>query len=336
MLAPWAMEEMKTVDLADKRLDKRVAKILSALGQRPTASIPAACGGYKEMKAAYRFFANDKVTAQKVLQPHYEQTKQRIAENPVALLVQDTTEMDLTRPDSQVDGTGPLDGSSRRGIHLHLMEAFTEDGTPLGAVWVDMWARPDQEIPLSQKDKQKQRKVTPIEEKESYRWLEGLRRARAVAEKSPTTTCVFVADSEADIYEVIAANREAPNTRSIADPVPATTAAFTENRRRSRSKQPTFEPGGDAAPVLFTQQISVRGRKPKMDCERRGRRQPRQSRTAVVEVRAARVTLNPPRRPDQKTAPATVNAVLVTEVDPPEGDEPVEWLLITSLPIDTA
>ena len=70
-----------------------------------------------------------------------------------------------------------------------------------------MWTRPDEEVPLSQEDKQKQRKVTPIEEKESYRWLEGLRQARAVAEESPRTTCVCVADSEADIYEVIAEPR---------------------------------------------------------------------------------------------------------------------------------
>ena len=73
------------------------------------------------------------MTAQGVLEPHYDRTKQRIAENPVALLVQDTSELDLTRPEKQVVGAGPVDGSSRRGGFLHLMEAFTEDGTPLGA-----------------------------------------------------------------------------------------------------------------------------------------------------------------------------------------------------------
>ena len=125
MLAPWAREEMQSADLADKRLNERLAQIISDLGERPTASIPAACGGHKEMTAAYRFFDNDKVTPQGVLQPHYDRTKQRMAENPVVLIVQDTTEMDVTRPEAQVVGAGPLDGSSRRGIFLHLMEAFT-------------------------------------------------------------------------------------------------------------------------------------------------------------------------------------------------------------------
>src|SRR5262245_22622264 len=155
MFAPWAVDEMKAADLADRRLDRRVALVLSALGERPTLSIPAACGGHKETTAAYRFFDNKKVTAQGVLQPHYDQTRQRIAANSVALLVQDTTEIDLTRPEEQVGGAGPMDGSSRRGVFLHLMEAFTEDGTPLGAVWTDIWARPEGEVSVSQEAKQK-------------------------------------------------------------------------------------------------------------------------------------------------------------------------------------
>jgi hypothetical protein len=60
MLAPWALEEMATADLRDKRLNDRLIHILSDLGSRPTASIPAACGGFNEMTAAYRFFDNDK------------------------------------------------------------------------------------------------------------------------------------------------------------------------------------------------------------------------------------------------------------------------------------
>ena len=56
MLAPWASEEMKTADLPDKRLNERLAIVLSQLAGQPTASIPAACGGYAETMAAYRLF----------------------------------------------------------------------------------------------------------------------------------------------------------------------------------------------------------------------------------------------------------------------------------------
>ncbi len=53
-----------------------------------------------------------------------------------------------------------------------------------------------------------------------------------------------------------------------------------------------------------------------------------------MEVRAARVTLRPPWRADRKLPAVTVNVVLVREVDPPENDVPVEWVLLTSLPVD--
>src|SRR5271170_3916888 len=97
MIASWAQEEVATADIGDVRLDARVAVLLSALGNRPNLSIPAACRGRAEMEAAYRFFDNDKVTLDKVLAPHVARTRERMAEQKVVLLVQDTTEIDLTR-----------------------------------------------------------------------------------------------------------------------------------------------------------------------------------------------------------------------------------------------
>ena len=141
MLASWVVDEMKDVDLRDKRLNDRLQRILSDLSERPTASIPAACGGKAETEAAYRFFNNEKALPQRILDPHYEPTKPRIAAQEVAILVPDTTELDLTRPHSQVEGAGPLDDGPRRGALVHLLEAFSEDGTPLGAVWSQMWTR---------------------------------------------------------------------------------------------------------------------------------------------------------------------------------------------------
>ena len=90
-----------------------------------------------------------------------------------------------------------------------------------------------------------------------------------------------------------------------------------------------------AAPVVKSYEVQVRGRDPKVSCETRGRRQARQSRTANVEVRACAMTLRAPYRPDRRLPAVTLQVVLVREVDPPEDDEPIEWLLLTSLPIDT-
>lgn len=333
MLSLWAQEEMATAELDDKRLNQRLTRLLSDLGNRSTASIPAACGGHAEMTAAYRFFDNDKVTWEKILAPHYERTRERIAEQPVALLVQDTSEIDVTRPQQQVVGTGPLDGSARHGAFLHLLEAFTPDGTPLGAVWSDVWARDEQEEQAASKskmEKERQRKLTPIEEKESCRWLEGLRQAREVAQQSPGVICVSVGDSEADIYELF------DEPRGDQNPVHLLIRACYDRALTKESGEPSrrISDAVLAAPVLFTQAISVRGRKAKVSCETRGRRQPRENRATEVEVRATQVTLRPPWRPDRTLSPVPVNVVSVRELDPPEDDVPIEWLLMTTLPVD--
>jgi Transposase DNA-binding/Transposase Tn5 dimerisation domain len=333
MLAPWATEEMENVQLEDRRLSRRLAQILSALGARPTASIPAACGGYAEMTAAYRFFANDKVSWQRILQPHFERSRQRAAAHDRILLVQDTSELDLTRPQQQVRGAGPLAGATRRGVFLHPLEAFTTDGTPLGAVWAEMWSRTDEDA--TPQEKKQRRREAPIEEKESYRWLEGLRQARAVAQELPRTTCVCVADSEADVYELFAEPRgERPVHWLIraSHPDRTVTAGQADAGAVVRHLREQILAGT----VLLDKEVPVRARQAKVSCDKRSRRQPRQGRTARVAVRAGAVTLQPPRRPDRELPPVTVNVVLATEVDPPANDEPVEWLLLTTLPVDDA
>ncbi len=333
MLAPWAIEEMAAAELKDKRLNQRLNMLLSALGEHPTASIPAACGGFKEMMAAYRFFDNEKVTYERLLAPHYERTVERIAEQPVALLVQDTTELDFTRPEVQMTGAGSLDGSRRRGAFLHPLVAFTPDGTPLGTCWATMWTREDPAEETAQ-EKAQRRKSTAIEDKESQRWVDGLRQARTVAQQVPAVQCVCIGDSEADIYELFAEPRgdrpvewlvRACQDRALQKDAPD---HIDHEARHIRAAV-------EAQPVLFTKKISVRGREPKVSCETRGRRQPRKSRTAEVEVRCATVTLRPPYRPGEQLAAVTVNLVQAREINPPPDDEPVEWLLVTTLPIAT-
>ena len=118
MLSQWARQEVEFVNLGDERLDSRAAILLSSLGDCPHLSIPAACRGHTEIQAAYRFFDNEKVTFDKVLAPHCQRTLQRMGEHKVVLLVQDTSEIDLSRPQQQVNGAGDLDGV-RRGVFLH-------------------------------------------------------------------------------------------------------------------------------------------------------------------------------------------------------------------------
>jgi hypothetical protein len=322
---------MQTVDLKDKRLDARLREVLSELGARPSASIPAACGGRAEMEAAYRLFDNDQVSFDNILQAHQEATRRRIAGQPVVVLAQDTTEIDLTRPEQQVLGAGPLDGGMRRGALLHALHAFTPDGTPLGTLHAAAWTR-DDAPPRRQALTHAERLATPLEEKESYRWVLALRQAREEAPRHPQTRLVCVADSEADIYEVLTEGMHEPRSAEWIVRACQNRALQAE---KSGEKAPYLREQLLVQPVLFTKTLHIRGRKRKVSCSTRGREQPRASRQAEVEVRAVRVTLRPPRRPGQQLPAVSVNVVLVRESNPPEGDVPVEWVLLTSLPIDT-
>jgi len=329
-MVPWVREELKTADLKDKRLNDRLGEVLSQLAAQPTASIPAACGGHAEMAAAYRLFDNDKASWERILEPHRDATRHRLRAQPVVVLVQDTTDVELTRPGQQVAGTGPLHGASRRGALLHLLHAFTPDGTPLGTLAAKTWVR-DEETLASAPQRRVRRRHAAVEAKESYRWVESLRQARAEAARLPGASVVCVADSEADLYELLMEGQAQPHAadwivracqnRAVC---PGTIGPSAASLRDALATQPR----------LLTHTVTVRGRTAKVACNHRVREQARIERSTEVEVRAACVTLRPPWRAGRRLPPLSVHVVWVRELAPPEGEAPVEWLLLTSLPIE--
>ncbi len=112
----WASEEMEKVNLGDKRLETRAVNLLNNLGSKPLETIPVACQGWAETKAAYRFFDNNKVTADKILAPHREATLKRMQAYPTILFIQDTTHlaMSLASPYHCRNSARNLSGSYRR------------------------------------------------------------------------------------------------------------------------------------------------------------------------------------------------------------------------------
>ena len=89
-------DELQGINLGDIRLNKRSKQVIEALAANPEASINASCEGWNDTLAAYRFFDNEAVTPEQILQPHLEATQRRMREHPVVLIVQDTTELDYT------------------------------------------------------------------------------------------------------------------------------------------------------------------------------------------------------------------------------------------------
>ncbi|MDC0935624.1 IS4 family transposase [Pirellulales bacterium] len=323
-------EVVRGAEFGDQRLTQRLDLILDRLSKKPNLSIPGAMDGRAEMEGAYRFFDNAKVTPEAIMAPHVAGTHQRMRQNDTVLLVQDTTELDLTRPEQQVEGVGPLECESRVGLYYHPLMAFSPDGLSLGTVWSKSWARDEitTQVPRSEKDVQ--RRKTPIEEKESMRWLEGMRAARETAESCPQTQCVCVADSEADIYELFAEPRNTDCQGELHLLIRA-----CQNRALKDQDGHILE-AVRSTRCLARYTVSVSSRKPKIAIRSKNRQAARDARIAEVEVRATRLTLRPPPRPDRKLPPVAVNVVLVEEPSPPAGQTPIQWILITTLPVDSA
>jgi hypothetical protein len=152
-----------------------VVRIAKSLAAAPKESIPTASDGLAETLAVYRFFDNEKVTLEKVLKPHVDATHRRIRKHPVVLVAQDTTELDYTGCRNRNRDAGPLNRSpAQRGFYLHPSIAFTPEGVCLGTLDAKIWARDPETFGTSRETV----KSRPIEEKESYRWLEGWERRR--------------------------------------------------------------------------------------------------------------------------------------------------------------
>ena len=333
----WAAEEFDDVSLGDKRLNARLIKMCDRFSDAPESPINQACLDWAETKAAYRFFQNDKVEVGKMLATHRCKTAQRAKEHKTVLALQDTSYFVYTNH-PKTEGLGKMSLKKGRnvkniysnGLIVHTCLAITTKGLPLGLLDQKIFSRKLRKKNIS---KNKPHDYLPIEDKESYRWVETLRRTAEDAQHCPSTQVICLADSEADIYELLAeGTAQPPRVDWI---VRACQNRALQRKNSSENDQEAYvREHVFAQPVLFTHTIQVRGRTAKVACETRGRRQPRESRETQVEIRAARVTLRPPWRADRKLPEATMNVVFVREADPPPKDEPVEWLLLTSLPID--
>lgn len=112
----WAAEELTNLSLGDKRQNKRAETILKLLSQNPTDSIPTACRGAAETKAAYRFFDNEEVNAEKIQETHCEMTLERMSHHTVVLIPQDTTVLNFSGQQTRRDA-GPTTKDSTHGLY---------------------------------------------------------------------------------------------------------------------------------------------------------------------------------------------------------------------------
>jgi hypothetical protein len=320
----WAAEELSGINLGDKRLDKRSITILDALGGNPINSIPAACNGYHETKAAYRFFDNANVTPEKVLMPHKAATLKRIEEQKVVLCVQDTTELDFSGQKENV-GMGVLNHNARRGLYLHPTLAITPDRLCLGIISSETHRRNKLHKHFTEAEK-KAAKNLPIEEKESYRWLTSYLSACEVAQAFPEKTIVSVGDRECDSYEFfIAASERQKNG------IPAANWLIRLQHDRATKKTKETETGKLINQRLreIASQSAILGHINFTLPARAGKPE----RTVIQTVQVVNENILPPKALNTDVESIPVTAILTKEIDPPEGEDPIEWMLLTNVDV---
>lgn len=315
----WTEAEVAGATFADARLHRRFTGLLGRLAAGVGTTIPQACGGWAGVKAAYRFLANERVSEADILSGHRVATAERFrACRGVVLLLQDTTEFTYRRVSTSAIGVTKSVNSGRDaegrwrhhtlcGLLLHTSLAVTEDGVPLGLTALKVWTRSKFKGTAALKRVINPTRV-PIEGKESVRWLDSLR--QSVELLGDPGRCVHVADRESDIYELFCLARDLGThfvvrtcvDRLAGDGTHTVAAEMVEARVRGLHR------------------VELRGAEGEVI-------------QAVLEIRARRVHLLPPIGKQRRYPALDLTVLHVTERDPPRGRKPIEWKLLTDLPV---
>jgi hypothetical protein len=323
--AGWAEQEFGACELGDPRRTRRLVKIVSDQAAQPSGSYSQAAGGNRhDLKGYYRFLNHerDELNLESLLQTHRTQTLRRMRRESTALIVQDTSELNFSTR-SACEGLGQIGsnqtGAQSRGLDLHSCLAVGgQSGLPLGVLRLQGYA------PESAQGKDPHR---PIQDKESYRWLEAYEDACRIAALIPETRVISVADREGDMFELFDLRRcqQGPKAELL--------VRAQYDRCLEGSDRKLFEELA-SAPLANTISITVPRQR-----ERRGKpsapgRPALPARSAKVQVRFQAVTLSAPQQPQtRQKQPIRLWAVYLVEKHPPQGATAVHWLLLTSIPM---
>jgi hypothetical protein len=256
-----------------------------------------------------------------MLEPHHRQTFERIAQRREALAVHDTTELEFG---GDREGLGPLSSGSRRGFFLHTTLAVAADGSrqALGVLAEHTWTRNVTVPPKRNVRRLNGQASSKRPDRESRRWIEQVQRVEA--EKAPGVSLIHVGDRETDAFEMFEAVQ---GLRYV--------LRANHNRRVFHEAEPLhLRQACERASALVSFSVDVSARKARKQPGGAKTHPDREARTAKVTVRGLSVDLREPYVRHGKLLP--VHVVHACEVDVPPEVEPIEWLLYTSEPIDTA
>lgn len=300
-------DEFRNVPIKDKRIVKRLADTAETLAKCPGGSIPSACQSRAKTKATYRLFSNEKVDSVAILKGHRDETIKRMKQHNVVLSVQDTTLCDFTSH-PETEGLGPTGSEGLIGLLAHTALAVTTNGIPLGILAQKIWAREANESKTKI-----HRKKRPIEEKESYKWLELMDQSLVGAPKN--TMIVTVGDREADIYQLFhkaTSEKKHVLIRSVYD-----RRVDHEQKKLCAQVKSTDPLGKCMVRIPRNTELNL------------------PPRTVWLMLQSCKVKLRAPFIKGKSLDDITLTAVLAREIAPPKGVKPIEWLLLTTLECET-
>lgn len=307
-------------DLGDKRRTKRLVKLVDKMSTRPGGSLPQKLRHPADLQAFYRLMSCEQVTHQRILAAHRAATIEKIQQidGPV-LIIHDTTELDYTRRES-LDNLGQIGCGTRRGYITHNSLAVRSDtGEPIGLVNQILHRR----AKVSKKETRAQRRKRAS--RESLLWSKGV--AKLPSEKQLVDVCDRGADNFEFLQLEVASGRRfvirSSHNRRIFVGHDFSEEARLHDQVRSLDAIGTWK-------MEVTSKTELRrGRG-----NQKKRRTKRQQRWANMAVTASAVQIRPSKcKGDNKLDPLPMWAIRVWEVDPPAGQERLDWILLTNEPI---
>ena len=281
---------------------KRLVQLVADITANPQHSLPKACDDWADLKAAYRFLSNARVTPDAIQAPHRTLTRSRCADHPTVLIAQDFTDLDFTSR-KKTKGLGRIGDGIGRGLLQHTALAVTPQGKVIGVLHQQWMIRPERPADESRRERLARRRMTDA-------WSDAV---KTIDTAPDGTRFVHVTDREGDSFQLMQACAEHD-------------AGFLIRARHDRC----VKDGTDKLWTFMADQ-PVRGRRT-IDVSAGPKRR---ARRAKLELRFAQVVLEAPKHDPRFKAPRTVWAVYVAEPHPPKDVEPIDWLLLTSEAVKT-
>jgi len=302
----WVQQQFATVELGDQRRTRRTVEVGKGMLNAPDASIPNQMRGWKETKATYRLLNEGDVTHEALMTPHWEQTRQAAREEVLILIIQDTTNMDYTG--RAVSDLGPIGDGWGYGFMLHNSLAVRPEPREVLGL---MYQKPFLRMPRPSKKESSYQRAK--RKRESQVWEDSV---KAIGSAPAKVVWVHTGDRGSDIFTFFATCL-------------AHNSHFLVRVKTDRCVEIPDEDEGSYLKT-FARTLPAQGDRVVLVTDKH-----KQQREAEVSIAFSPVTLQPPFH-SRQLDPIEAWVVRAWEENPPdEVEEPLDWILVTSVAVHT-